>query len=336
MSASRESQIRYRVINHCLAGNRQADLLELSAACSEALDGKPVDTGTIESDLMAMRSDPDTGYFAPVVQDELTGKYRYSDPDFSIEKIPLNSDELEKLASAAGLLEKLTSRGLLVELGGIIQKLVDAARINHLDTSKNIWEFIEFEKAPSFTGSKFLEPVIEAISHKKVLKLFYKPYEEDKPYFTYVHPYLLKEYRYRWYLTGLNEQRKSLRTYALDRIWEVEFTNHKYIPAQFNARTYFKHSVGVIVPSGDPREIYLEVKKPQAQYMISQPLHESQLIHEETAEYIIFTFHVHPTWEFKSMIRALGSEARIVKPDDLRNEMISELKASLGNYGEPL
>ncbi len=334
MLKTREEQIRYRVINRCLSGNREAGARELAAACSEALDGKPVSVTAIEADLEAMRNDASLGYFAPVVQDVEKGTYRYADPEYSIERIPLNEEELERLSSAAELLDQLGSHGLLVGLGGHVQKLVDAASINALKAGKNVWDFIEFDRVPSFTGSRFLKPVIEAITAGKVVKLFYKPYEEDKPYFTYVHPYLLKEYRYRWYLLGLNEQRKSLRTYALDRIWEIEVSDHPYIPANFHAREYFRHSVGVIVPPGEPGKILLEVKKPQAQYMISGPWHESQLIHEETDDYIVFSFHVHPTWEFKSMVRALGSEARILSPERLRKEMISELKATLGHYGE--
>ena len=335
MSASREEQIRYRVINRCLIANKQADAIELANACSEALDGKPVDTSMIESDIKAMRHESGLGYFAPVVQDPASGKYRYSNPDFSIDKVPLNHDELKNLSSAAGLLDELSSHGLFLEMGGVVQKLIDTARINALSTGYKIRDFVEFEKMPSFTGSKFLEPLIDAIGRKKVLKIFYKPYEEEKPYFTFIHPYLLKEYRFRWYLVGLNEQRNAIRTYALDRVWEIESTDHPYTKADFNAREYFKHSVGVIVPQSEPQEVLLEVRKPQAQYMVSQPWHESQVIQEETEEYIVFLFHVHPTWEFKSMIRALGSEANLISPLSLREEMIRELRDTFENYRDP-
>ncbi len=335
MYASRESRIRYRVIDRFLSGNREATLAELAAACSEVLGGKPVDGSVIIADIRAMMNDADPGYLAPVATDPVTGKFRYTDPEYSIEKLPLGREELLELSSAASLLEQLSSRGLMAGLGGMVHKLVDAANINNLDPSGKIWDYIEFESIPAFTGSKFLEPVINAISLKKVLKLFYKPYEEEKPYFTYIHPYLLKEYRYRWYLMGLNEQRKSLRTYALDRIWEVEVSGHTYIPPDFNTREYFRNSLGVIVPAGDPADVFLEVRKPQAWYLVSQPLHRSQLIQEETEEHIVFTYHVHITWEFKSAIRALGSEAKILKPGSLRNEMIGELRDILANYGDP-
>ncbi len=332
MYSNREAQIRYRVINRCLKEKRQAGAAELATACSEAMDGKPVEISTVESDLIGMRNDAGLGYFAPVVKDPESGKYRYSDPDYSIENIPLKPDEVENLSSAASLLNQLSSRGMFVELGGVIHKLIDAANINSMDFTRRIPDFIKFEKTPSYTGSQFLGKIIEAIASKKVLKIFYKPYEEDKPYFTFVHPYLLKEYRFRWYLVGLNDQRKLLRTYALDRIWEIEETRQEYTPAAFSVKDYFKHAVGVIVPHGEPQEILLQVRKPQAQYMISQPLHESQLIHEETSEHIVFAFTVFATWEFKSMIRGLGSEARILSPEDLKNDMIGELQATLANY----
>ncbi|HYW97061.1 MAG TPA: WYL domain-containing protein [Bacteroidales bacterium] len=334
MTGQREARIRYSVINRCLSGGREMSLSGLAVACSEALGGKPVDKATIETDLKAMQSGGKTGYGAPVEEDKARGTFRYSDPEYSIEKTPLNKDDARDLSSAATLLEQLSSRGLFMEMGGVLQKLIDVTRINTLGKGRNIWDFVQFEKVPSTAGSTFLEPVIEAILRKQVLKIYYKPYEEEKPYFTWVHPYLLKEFRYRWYLVGLNEQRNSPRTYALDRIWEIEVTDHTFISSDFKARDYFRHSVGVIVPQGEPREVLLEVRKPQAHYLITQPLHESQVIQEETDEHIVFSFHVHPTWEFKSMIRALGSEARILMPAGLREEMIGELKATLKNYGD--
>ena len=116
--------------------------------------------------------------------------------------------EIDQLRQAAILLERLGTVGRFTELSGMIQKFLDTAYILGKEKNSPVRDYIEFEKTPSFSGSRFLTRVIDAIDQKNVLKVYYKPYEEDKPYFTYIHPYLLKEYHYRWYLVGLNEQRE--------------------------------------------------------------------------------------------------------------------------------
>jgi predicted DNA-binding transcriptional regulator YafY len=335
MTEDRETIIRYRVIDNCLRGNRQADSAQLAAACSEALDGKEISPALIEDDLSRMSESSDPGFYAPVKRDPLTDKYYYEDPEYSIANYSPNPEDVDTTLSLSELLDQIRNRGLFTELGGIIQKLAEASRISEIKTDKSLTDIIEFEKMPASSGNEFLIQIILSIVHQKVLKIFYKPFEEEKPYFTYVHPYLLKEYRYRWYLVGLNEQRNTLRTYALDRIWELEESDHVFRSSDLTARDYFRYSAGVIVPSGKPADIVVEVRKPQAYYLISQPIHETQLIREETDEYIVFTFHVFPTWEFMSMIRALGSEARILRPVELREQMIRDLGETLGNYNLP-
>ena len=102
--------------------------------------------------------------------------------------------------------------------------------------------FINFRKTPEIKGTQYLDPVIEAIENRQVLRLYYLPFYEDKPYFNEVHPYLLKEHGFRWYLIGLNEFKGQLRTYALDRIRDLrEVAGIEYIDPDFIAADYFRH-----------------------------------------------------------------------------------------------
>jgi len=194
--------------------------------------------------------------------------------------------------------------------------------------------FINFRKAPEIKGTQYLDPVIKAIENRQVLRLYYLPFYEDKPYFNEVHPYLLKEHGFRWYLVGLNEFKGQLRTYALDRIRDLqEVTGIEYREPNFNAADYFRYSIGIIAPRSEPRLIKIAVQKTQAQYLITQPWHESQNIVEENDEQVIFSYRVHPTYEFKSLVLSLGKDAEVLEPEILRKEMIRELKEMMGKYG---
>lgn len=193
--------------------------------------------------------------------------------------------------------------------------------------------FIHFKQAPEIKGTQYLEPIIEAIEGNKVLRITYLPYYEDKPYFNEVHPYLLKEYGFRWYLVGWNEFKSQVRTYALDRIRNLEeLATLSYRAPEFNASEYFKYSIGVISPPGAPPLIKLAVQKTQAQYLITQPWHDTQNIVSEDDESVVFSFRVHPSYEFKSLVLGLGKDGEVLEPASLRKELSVELEQMFENY----
>ena len=202
-----------------------------------------------------------------------------------------------------------------------------------MDFSSYTQGFIHRERQPEIKGIQYLDPIVRAIENSRVLRITYLPYYEDKPYFNEVHPYLLKEFRYRWYLIGYNSYREQLRTYALDRIRNLEeLEDRKFRPAGFKEEEYFKYAIGIISPEGRPSLIKLAVQKNQAQYLITQPWHDSQNIEEESEDTVIFSFRVHPTYEFRSLVLSLGKDACILEPTSLKREIKQELSNMLEQY----
>jgi predicted DNA-binding transcriptional regulator YafY len=193
--------------------------------------------------------------------------------------------------------------------------------------------FIQSKPSPEIKGIQYLDPIISAIEMKKVLRLYYLPFYEDKPYFNEVHPYLLKEHESRWYLVGLNSFKGKVRTYSLDRIRDLQVAEaSEYILPEFNAEEYFKYAIGIIAPEGIPPLIKLAVQKTQAQYLITRPWHESQNIEKENEEELVFSFRVHATYEFRSLVLSLGKDGHILEPASLREEMKKELEEMLKQY----
>ena len=109
MPANKNALIRYKTIDRCLRNRfRLWTIDDLTDACSAALNemegiSKGVSVRTVQGDLQIMRSDK-LGYNAPIeVFDKIY--YRYADPDYSINGMPLTEDDCRLLRQAVDMLD---------------------------------------------------------------------------------------------------------------------------------------------------------------------------------------------------------------------------------------
>jgi hypothetical protein len=110
MPANKNALIRYKTIDRCLRNRfRRWTIDDLTEACSAALremEGitKGVSVRTVQGDLQMMRSDK-LGYNAPIeVFDRVY--YRYADPNYSINGMPLTEDDCRLLRQAVEMLDE--------------------------------------------------------------------------------------------------------------------------------------------------------------------------------------------------------------------------------------
>ncbi len=334
MPLNKEALIRYRVINRCLVNKRYVSRDRLIQACEEALDIAPIGRRTIEQDIHDMREDGRLGYYAPIRFNKEKEGYYYEDPGYSIDSIPINEIDLEALAFIATMLDHYKNIDIFSTFSGAVQKIVDAINIRRVLDENPSYPFVEFEKAPFYKGSEYLEPLLRAIREEKVVVFDYQRFDSEKAYRHKVHPYLLKEYRNRWYLVGLNHDLEEIRTYGLDRIviLEKELCDIPFRKADFDPRIYFHSTVGIIVPHTEPMHVVLKFTHTQGQYVITQPIHETQRLVEETKDHVIISLDVCPTYEFISMILGWGAAVEVMEPGKLRKKIIDLYKHCLGVY----
>jgi len=332
MPRNKYALIRYRVINRCLLDYRYCSKEQLIKACEKALDISPIGARTIDQDIHDMRYDSGLGYNAPIKFDRNRGCYYYGDPEYSIDKLPLSHEELDALTFSASMLEQYGNIDIFSRFRGAVQKIVDAVTIQKMQQDQPAYPFIEFEKMPLTRGSEFLQPLVEAISKKQVISLMYHAFWATKPFKVILHPYLLKEYRNRWYVIGLNNEYQEMRMYGLDRIVGLEEHDRPFIDKNFDSASYFRNTIGVIAPMGEPPEIVITVKKDQAHYLMTQPIHESQRVIEEKEDEIIFSLKVHPTYELKAILLGMGSDVKVNMPKSLVDEIGNELNNMIKYY----
>jgi len=336
MPANRNALIRYKTIDACLRRrHRKWTLDDLVESCSEALyEYEGIDKGvskrTIQLDIQQMRSDK-LGYNAPIIVEEKK-YYTYEDPEYSITNIPLTDKDLGRLSEVVNILKQFKGFSHFSEVDSMVQKLEDkvyAAR-NHTEP------VIDFEKNENLKGLELLDRLYEAIIKKESLEITYQSFRAKTANTFTFHPYLLKEYRNRWFLLGVKDETSPVLNLAIDRIQEIEDGTMPYLLERKNeVRHFFKDVIGVTVDRVKPLNIHLFVAKNNAPYVLTKPLHHSQKLISEDENGIVIEINVKPNYELEREILGFGESMQVLKPENIKKRINYRLKKSIEAYESP-
>jgi predicted DNA-binding transcriptional regulator YafY len=327
--------IRYRIIDRSLRNNyrpfpSKKDLREL---CEEALfgsiEGENICDSTIEKDLFAMRLEHD----APIKYNKREGGYYYTDPDFSINDIPLTNDDVTSIKFAINTLKQFREVDMFKQFGSAIDKIVDRITISDDPRDKDISNYVQFEVALSSSGNEFLSPLLGAIRGSNLATFEYTSFVTNKSKQRKVVPLLLKEYRNRWYLISFDLEKKAVITYALERMSQVEILEEVGLkPLDFEPDLFFKHAVGITSSEDEPTVIVFKADNVSAKYIVSQPFHSSQRVIKEGKNRTTFELRVLISEEFIRSVLSYAGGIEIVEPAEFREEIISRIEEMIKNY----
>lgn len=335
MPLNKNALIRYRTIDQCLSNRQRRWTLEdLINACSDALyeyEGirKGVSTRTVQMDIQNMRSEK-LGYNAPIIVEERK-YYTYADPDYSISRMPLSGNDLNRLSEVVGILKQFKGFSHFEDLEGMVKKLEDKVEVALRERPP----IIDIDRNNQLKGLEFLEPIYQAIQQKLVLKLKYQPFWKPSSQDNILHPYLLKEYNHRWYVVGFNDYFRKINLFGLDRILSIETTSRvAYIENNFfNPEAYFRHVIGVTVSlKSEPVEVILYVLPGSAPYVMTKPLHPSQRLIREIGDGVLISLKVQINFELHAVLRGMCDTVLVVKPSRLRLSIEEDVQNSLALY----
>jgi len=320
MPVNRNALIRYRTIDKCLQNRRRKWTIEnLIDACNDALyeyDGidKAVSMRTIRLDLNAMRSDK-LGYNAPIIV--INKKYySYDNPDYSIANIPLTTRDLNVLQEVSHLLRQFKGFSHFNEVSEMVNKLEDKIYSEQQQRAP----IIDFEKNELLTGIEWLDILYKSIVSQTTVQLTYQSFKARQASDIIFYPYLLKEYRNRWFILGIKKQGKEISTFALDRIQAVVSLPAELYREQknFDPHTWFNDIVGVTRNMGElPAQIIFWASSFHAPYIKTKPLHHSQKIVEEVKAGTHFSIEVVPNFELERELIGFGEGLKVLSPNNL-------------------
>jgi predicted DNA-binding transcriptional regulator YafY len=135
-----------------------------------------------------------------------------------------------------------------------------------------------------------------------------------------ISPYLIKEYRNRFYLVARKHDDTNndelIYCYGMDRINNIKKSNDLYKRTkEFTAKNYFKHSFGITRKIfEEPIDLELKFTALNAPYVLSKPLHSSQKIIDQTKDSLIVSIKVYESHELNMAILSYGAGVEVLAP----------------------
>ncbi len=335
MAVNKLALLRYNTIDKCLSNRyRQWTLNDLIQKVSEALyEQEGISSGvskrTIQADLELMRSNK-LGYNAPIVV--LNRKfYTYEDARYSIHRSRVTPADMEKMNEMVSVLQQMSGFDYFKDMTDIMARLQNSLQ-NAAGKSPG---YIQLENNHRLKGIEHVGPLYQAILKKIPLLIRYQSFQQTEPREQVYHPYLLKEYRNRWFLLCRPRQSQHLLTLALDRMIDfMEMSPRDFVPYEgVDFERYYADCIGVTKNSKDrPQKVILKVDKETAPYVLTKPIHHSQqLLHEEETG-IIIRIDVVLNFELERELLGFGECIEVKGPLRLKKRMSSRLERAARQY----
>ncbi len=333
MPENKDFTRRIEILDECLRRRQKKWFIEdLLDAVNSKLDDrfdKKVSKRTLYNDLDYLQNEK----LAPIVKGRDGQKvfYCYEDATYSVLNLPISEEEISKLKDAIKMLREVNDFNLLDDVDLVVEKL-EHSIATHVPDSRSM---IQFEKHTYAEGAAYIDDLFSAVKGKSVLKVTYQPFGSDAPQEWIIHPYLLKEYRNRWFIICRREGATQVSNLALDRIKKIRNSSLPFVDNDlFDPATFYEHLIGVTFPTGEVvQEIILKVKGRQINYIKTKPIHSSQEIMEESDENtLIIKLHLISNYELQSVLLGYTPDIEVLQPVALRDQLKEKYTAALDAF----
>lgn len=310
---------RLEILDEMLNSNKKRNYSVLLDDLNEKLESIgeiPVSERTLKYDIAYLVEKKD----APVHRPTKSDPNIYYSQKFSLKTLPVDDDDIALLKKAIAILKKATDIKLTKEVDAIVARLQNKIYTN-IEESNTM---IAFEEHTEAKGKEYFDEIFSAIQEKSPVRVSYKPFNKDEREWV-VHPYMLKEYRNRWFLIGRVGNNNVLSNIRLDSIkGKIKNSVEPFIENDmFDPETYFNNVIGVTIPKEqEPLDILIKIDASSADYIRTKPLHKSQIIKKEYKdESIQVELKLFNNYELKSTLMSYGPALEVLKPVSLRKEM---------------
>lgn len=285
---------------------------------------------TVERDISRLRD----MFRAPIEFDRGRGGYYYTEP-FEMPAVRLGDGE----AIALFLGQRLLSQCRGTPFEDFVQQAMAKIRVLLpqsvvLDVQRTLGT-VSFQTEP-LRGEELevadrYQLLASAAVERRSVSMEYYTASRGRVSQRLIDPYHLRLADGTWYCIAYCHERKTVRTFALDRIIRLEVTDGTFeIPAGFSVEEYLADSLSI--ERGTPRKVVIEFDRTQAAYIRGREWHKSQELTELEDGGLRMTVTIGGLGELKRWVMSMGSHAQVLEPQELRDQIRSELASAAEKY----
>jgi predicted DNA-binding transcriptional regulator YafY len=299
--------------------------------CSFLSEYFEVHRRTVERDIERLRD----RFGAPIEYDRIRKGYCYSEP-FVFTAVKLREGE----AIALFLGQKLLMQCKGTPLEEFVKKAMFKIRVlmpQEIEVNlERALEAVSFHVDPlrgeEVEVAQRYQALVKALEQRRAVNMEYFSAGRNAVSQRRIEPYHLRLVDGTWYCIAFCHERQDVRTFALDRILSLSITGQKFrIPAGFSIEEYLGDSW--TIERGTPRQVVIEFDPGQVPYIREKQWHHSQKIEDLPCGGLKMTLTTGSFGEITRWVMSFGSHARVLEPEDLRQQIIQELDRARENYG---
>ena len=197
------------------------------------------------------------------------------------------------------------------------QRMMEAFDMfNSLNLAQDLTPFIHLEKRKP-QGTENLYGLLHAI------KFTYQKFWEEELSQRIVEPYALKEFKNRWYILAKDSKDNNIKSFALDRLTNLEITNHTYqYPDNYSIEQSYRYCFGIISPNDEePQDIILSFGPFQGKYIKTLPLHDTQQVLVDNDEEMKIKLKLCLTHDLVMELLSFGDNMKVIEPKSLADQI---------------
>jgi predicted DNA-binding transcriptional regulator YafY len=203
------------------------------------------------------------------------------------------------------------------------QRMMEAFDMfNSLNLAQDLTPFIHLEKRRP-QGTENLYGLLHAIKNRLQIKFTYQKFWEEELSQRLVEPYALKEFKNRWYIMAKDNKDNNIKSFALDRLTNLEITNQTYqYPDNYSIEQSYLYCFGIISPNDEePKDIILSFDPYQGKYIKTLPLHDTQQILVDNDEEMKIKLKLCLTHDLLMELLSFGDNMKVIEPKSLADQI---------------
>ncbi|WP_439516072.1 helix-turn-helix transcriptional regulator [Sediminibacterium sp.] len=203
------------------------------------------------------------------------------------------------------------------------QRMMEAFDMfNSLNLAQDLTPFIHLEKRRP-QGTENLYGLLHAIKNRLQIKFNYQKFWEEELSQRFVEPYALKEFKNRWYIMAKDSKDNNIKSFALDRLTNLEITNQTYqYPDNYSIEQSYRYCFGIISPNDEePQDIILSFDPFQGKYIKTLPLHNTQQVLVDNDEEMKIKLKLCLTHDLVMELLSFGDNMKVIEPKSLADQI---------------